>query len=230
MRRSTNQTELAAAFAELGKTLRGAEVVDVGCGDGTFVRHLAREGAKMLGVEVSPEQLACAQSAPNVAGERYARGGGEALPCGASSQDALVYVKSFHHVPVAAMPAALAEAERVLRPGGVVVAIEPLAQGDYFRLLQPLDDESAVRAAALEALNTPPEGLKPVLQRDYLVAIQFRDFDAMVETMVAADARRRSRLGPAEPAMRATFDRAARPVGEAVAFDQPMRIVVLRRA
>lgn len=229
MRRSTNQAELAAAFAELGATLRGADVVDIGCGDGTFVRYLAREGAKTLGVEVSLEQLSRAQSAPKVADERYARSGGEALPCGAASQDALLYVKSFHHLPVAAMPAALAEAERVLRPGGVLAAIEPLAQGDYFRLLQPLDDESTVRAAALEALHNPPAGLNPVLERDYLVTIRFRDFDAMVETLVAADVERQSRLGLAEPAMRAAFARAALRDGEAVAFDQPMRLIVLRR-
>lgn len=230
MRRSTNQAELASALAELGKSLRGADVVDVGCGDGGFVRHLAREGATALGVEVSPEQLARAEAAPKVAGERYARGGGEALPCAVSSQDALVFVKSFHHVPVAAMGAALAEAVRVLRPGGVLAAIEPLAQGDYFRLLQPVDDETAVRAAAQEALGAPPSGLEPVLRRDYLVTVRFRDFEAMAATLIAADAQRRSRLNAVEAAMREAFARTARPDGDAFAFDQPMRIVVLRRA
>jgi len=50
-------------------------VVDVGCGDGSLVRHLARHGAHVIGVEVGAEPLARARAHEPVADERYEQAG-----------------------------------------------------------------------------------------------------------------------------------------------------------
>ncbi|HYD66281.1 class I SAM-dependent methyltransferase, partial [Azospirillum sp.] len=60
--------------------LRGKAVADVGCGDGAMVRHLTREGAVVVGLEPSPQQLARARAAEPAGGETYREGRGEALP------------------------------------------------------------------------------------------------------------------------------------------------------
>jgi SAM-dependent methyltransferase len=221
---TSNLDELLAALAEFGVAIRGAAIADVGCGDGAFTRGLARAGARPTGIEVSSAQLARVEAAARIGDERYAVGAGDALPFAAKSLDAIVYCKSFHHVPVVAMPAALAEAARALRPGGLLIVIEPLAQGAYFELVKPLDDESAVRAAALSALAEPPAALCPLAERDYLVVNRFDGFESVVAALVAPDPERRRALPAAEPAMREAFARLGRRDGEAFVFDQPTRL------
>jgi ubiquinone/menaquinone biosynthesis C-methylase UbiE len=107
-------------------------VVDVGCGPGTAVRRAARLGASVIGVDPAPVMLRVARiltrSSETV---RYANGTAEALPVPDQSVSVLWTIASVHHW--ADLDAALAEATRVLRPGGRLVAIErrtrPGAQG-----------------------------------------------------------------------------------------------------
>ncbi|HYG87498.1 MAG TPA: class I SAM-dependent methyltransferase [Azospirillum sp.] len=223
-RRSTHKAMLAEVL-----DLRGKAVADVGCGDGAMLRHLTREGATAVGLEPSPEQLARARAAAPVGGETYKEGRGEALPFADGALDAVLYFNSFHHLPLDAMRPALAEAARVLRPGGAVVAVEPLAEGAYFAVLKPVEDETAVRAAAYEALREPPAGLVPELETVYLNTVRFRDFAQFIDSVVAADASRRERLPAVEAAMRRLFDEGARVEDGKAAFDQPMRLMVLRK-
>ena len=110
-------------------TLKGARVLDVGCGDGTLVRMMAREGAKVIGLEISEDQLVRARTASPVADETYRVGRAEALPFDDNAFDIVVIFNSLHHVPVAAQDKALAESARVLKSGGFLFVMEPLAQG-----------------------------------------------------------------------------------------------------
>jgi len=79
-------------------------------------------------------------------------------------------MKSFHHLPVAAMRPALTEAARVLAPGGRLVAVEPLPEGTFFELTRLADDETEVRAAAYAALKSPPPALIP--EREFSTTAQ----------------------------------------------------------
>src|SRR5271165_7626295 len=149
-------------FEALAEVLEpgGKRIVDVGCGDGAVVRHLVRQGATAMGIEVSEEQLERARAKAGE-GETYGVASGEGLPCPDGSADAILYLKSFHHVPGALMRPALEEASRVLAPGGRLIVIEPLADGSYFEAMRPLEDETEVRAAAYSVLQDPPSGLSP---------------------------------------------------------------------
>lgn len=108
----------------------GKQLIDVGCGNGHLVRHLARHGAQVLGVECSPRQLAAAHAAARVADETIVEGVGQALPAADASADIVVFFNSLHHIPGEHMATALNEACRVLRADGVVYVAEPLAEGE----------------------------------------------------------------------------------------------------
>ena len=207
-------------------------VVDVGCGDGSLVRHLARRGARAVGVEVGEEPLRRAREHPPVGGERYEHGVAQALPLDDASADAIVFANSLHHVPGDALDAALAEAARVLRPGGLLYVQEPVAEGPYFELLRPVDDETAVRAAAHAAIGRAAEhGLRHEGELRFESDVVHPDFASFRDRVVLADAERARALSGIEDDLRERFERTAERADDGTfRFRQPMRVDVLRRA
>ena len=89
-------------------------MLDIGCGEGELARHLPADG--WVGVDNSPAML---ERAP----EGAVLGEAEALPFrdGSFGSAALLYV--LYHLPDPAR--ALAEAGRVLRPGGLIAVAAP---------------------------------------------------------------------------------------------------------
>jgi SAM-dependent methyltransferase len=198
--RLTLKEAIDAVLEPAGKT-----IIDVGCGDGAIVRHLAGLGAVAIGIEVSEGQL---ERARKQAGERevYRVAGGESLPFADDSAGAILFMKSFHHIPLQSMPAALEEAARVLEPGGQLVVIEPLAEGNYFDAMRPLEDETAVRAAAYAVLKSPPANLLPDDEFFYDTVIRFRDASHFIEAVTAPDPARRERLPEVEAELRRRYE------------------------
>lgn len=114
--------DLLDAHARIGPDER---VLDVGCGTGTYVRRLLDRNADqaVVGADVSPGMLAEARRkagpAPNA---RFVEASAEALPFEAGTFDVVVSASALHY---ARRPdAALAEAARVLRPGGRLVVLD----------------------------------------------------------------------------------------------------------
>lgn len=103
-------------------------VLDDGCGNGLLFDHFAKSGRSMerlYGVDLSMNMLAFAQKRFEAIGLPGALVRGDAcrLPFAASSFD-VVYARSLlHHLPAPAM--GTAEAARVLKPGGLFVALDP---------------------------------------------------------------------------------------------------------
>src|SRR4051794_28949976 len=181
-------------------------VVDVGCGEGSLVRHLARRGARAIGIEVAPEPLARARARAPVADERYEQAGAQALPLADASADAVVFSNSLHHVPGDALDAALAEAARVLRPGGIAYVQEPLAEGPYFALLRPVDDETEVRAAAAAAIGRAgTHGLVHERELRFDADVVHPSFDSFRDRVVLADAARAEAFAALEDDLRERF-------------------------
>ncbi len=91
----------------------GRRVADVAAGTGKLTRLLAATGAELVGVEPVPAMRATFAAA--VPGIALVGATAEALPFAAASLDAVTVAQAFHWFDPAA---ALAEAARVLRPGG----------------------------------------------------------------------------------------------------------------
>lgn len=207
----------------------GRDVVDVGCGDGWLVRALAERGARVLGVDRFESPLAAARARPQVAGERYERADARELPLADGSVDVVVYVNSLHHVPTEGLDAALAEARRVLRPGGVLYVQEPLAEGPYYEASRLVEDEREVRRAAGKALERAP-GFRSELRVGFQVPVRFDDFEAFRERHVLANADRAATFAAREDELRATFEHLAERHDDGWRFLQPTRTDVVRRA
>jgi ArsR family transcriptional regulator len=118
---SPGRTWEAAARAFVG-LLRLGDVLDAGCGDGTIAELLAPRARSITGLDRSEKMLAAARQrlagAPHV---RFARGDLERLPAAPESFDhvLMLNVLTYAERP----PRALAEAARVLRPGGDLVLV-----------------------------------------------------------------------------------------------------------
>jgi SAM-dependent methyltransferase len=178
--------------------LRDKTVVDIGCGDGAFVRALASAGATALGIEVSDDAVARARERdPD---HRYELGGAEKLPLEDQSVDVATLMRSLHHVPDPS--SAFPELRRVVRE--YVWIAEPLPEGDLFELLRSVDDETEVRANAQRAI-AEQDGFDRVETIEYDVTLPVPTFEALRERVLAADPTRAERFAEVEPQLRERF-------------------------
>jgi ubiquinone/menaquinone biosynthesis C-methylase UbiE len=107
-------------------SLKGARVLDIGVGEGQSSVLLARAGAEVKGIDVSSEALSRARELARRCGVKpeFFNMAGEELHFSAASFDAILCMSAYHHMD---LERATSEFVRVLRPGGRVVMIEPLA-------------------------------------------------------------------------------------------------------
>jgi ubiquinone/menaquinone biosynthesis C-methylase UbiE len=148
MREATFRGRLSAQV--LDGLPSGGCVVDVGCGTGTLAIALATDGADVVGVDGDAEVLALARAKPGADAVQWRKGLATALPLASASADRVVMSLLLHHLDAGAKRAALAEAVRVLRPGG------RLHVADWGR---PRDALTRVGAWALTRVDGP-EGLR----------------------------------------------------------------------
>jgi ubiquinone/menaquinone biosynthesis C-methylase UbiE/DNA-binding transcriptional ArsR family regulator len=98
---------------------------DLGCGTGATAVSLAPYVARVIGVDASAEMLAAAASRlSRFENVELRRGTLEALPLDDGSLDAALMMLVLHHLP--APGEALAEAARVIKPGGRVLIVDML--------------------------------------------------------------------------------------------------------
>lgn len=107
----------------------GAHVLDAGCGTGRIARYLVDRGLSVVGVDLSPGMLAMARrDHPDL---ELHEGSLTALPLADASVDGVVFWYSLIHLSDEELPVALAEAVRVLRPGGHVLLAFQKGEGTY---------------------------------------------------------------------------------------------------
>src|SRR5213596_3318520 len=100
----------------------GMNVLELGCGTGYFTRELARSGADVVAIDVSPDLLEVAKancSTPNV---RYEIQNAYELSCPDAVFDSVVGSSVLHHLEI---EEAIREIYRVLKPSGTIYFTEP---------------------------------------------------------------------------------------------------------
>lgn len=109
------------------EALQGSRLVlDVGCGEGQVSRRVSATGARVIGVDLSVEQIV--EAARRQGGPHYAQAPAHALPFADATFDAVVVCLMLEHIDV--LEPVLAEFARVLEPGGrlIVFLNHPLLQ------------------------------------------------------------------------------------------------------
>lgn len=212
--------------------LAGARILDIGSGDGALARWLAEQGAaQVIGIECTAAQLAKARASETPSTVSYIEGVGQNLPLPDASQDIAILFNSLHHIPASAMAAALGEARRVLVGGGLLYIAEPIAEGPRFELGRLVDDETEIRALAYQALKTAAASDGWMMVEEYLYRYEsiIPNFEHFRDTTLRIRPERATILATHEERLRADFQRLGRPHDQGVAFDQPMRVNILKR-
>jgi ubiquinone/menaquinone biosynthesis C-methylase UbiE len=178
--------ELRADTYELLRPAPGQAVADVGCGGGLAVAELAERGARPVGIDASQDMVTVArQRWPE---HEFLLGSAEKLPLDDGSLAGYRADKVFHDL---ADPAgALAEARRVLAPGGRIVLLDP----DWDTLAIDSDDPDLTRTIVHARADRLPS---PYVARQYralLLDSGFTDVTVEGRTWVFTDDRMLSML------------------------------------
>lgn len=176
------------ALVMLMRDRADARVLDLGCGGGHVTFNVAKLVKAIVAYDLSPEML---DVVARVARERglgnvtTQQGAVERLPFDDGSFDAVLSRFSAHHWRD--LDAGLREAERVLRPGGMLAIVDTVSPGTplvdtYFQALELLRDCSHVRnyARAEWEAAIARAGLRPRSVAPFRLRL---DFKAWVERM-----------------------------------------------
>jgi SAM-dependent methyltransferase len=207
------QERAIACARDVAGHLRPGDVLEIGVGTGIVAAALRAQAPhvdRLIGVDISVDMLA--QARRRLPGA-VVRASALHLPFGAGRFDSVVAVHILHLVTD--LDATLAEAARVLRPGGRLVSVHSAPEHEEedelafaTRRLRELDDRrrdapSAVREAALRAglrcvdqhpssprtAQHTPAGLADLITRrswSYLWTIDEATWAAEVEPVIAA--------------------------------------------
>lgn len=148
------------AFMTMLPEVSGLVGLDLGCGEGHNTRLVGRRGAQVVGVDVAPTFLRAAvgEERADPAGVSYLQADGACLPVGDQAVDFVVAFMSL--MDMADASGSLAEAYRVLRPGGFLQfsVLHPLSLVPYRRWISDDDGERVALAVGGYFEGGPLEG------------------------------------------------------------------------
>lgn len=112
----------AAMYVSAGRLAPGRKALEIGCGTGVFTSLVARTGARITAIDLSPDLLLQATAAHSASNVRFLVMNAEKLEFPAASFDCVYGTSVLHHLD---LEKTLPEMLRVLKPGGVFVFTEP---------------------------------------------------------------------------------------------------------
>jgi ubiquinone/menaquinone biosynthesis C-methylase UbiE len=145
-------------------------VVDVGRGTGTLTIAVAERlpRARVVGVDGDPKVLDLAHDKAGSDRIELVEGLADGLPLDDGEVDVVVTTLVFHHLPLGVKRAALAEARRVVRPGGRLVV------GDWGRPQDPLMSVAFFAIQTLDGFATTGDNRRGMVP-ELIVEAGFED-------------------------------------------------------
>jgi len=138
--------------------------VDIGCGTGTFALALKsrRPDVEVIGVDGDNEIMALAKTKPGASTVRWREGLAKETPVASESADVVTVSLVLHHLLPEDKRKGLAEAKRILKPGGDLHIADwgkpsdPLTSGAFFvaQAIDGFDRTADHRAGRLPAFVT----------------------------------------------------------------------------
>jgi 2-polyprenyl-3-methyl-5-hydroxy-6-metoxy-1,4-benzoquinol methylase len=153
------------ALSVIGR-LEGARVLDVGCGDGENAILLARLGAQVTGIDVSPRAIELAEKRAQldkVTGRTHFVCAPVATAKMEERQFDVIWIDNVLHHLLNELDATMSALCRWARPGALFVAIEPVNRAPLLRRLR--------RFVPLRTDATPDE--RPLEERDLAVVRRY---------------------------------------------------------
>jgi 2-polyprenyl-3-methyl-5-hydroxy-6-metoxy-1,4-benzoquinol methylase len=129
---------LEYAYHLLGDA-RGKLVLDYGCGDGIHSLTLARRGARVKSLDISPELIHVARQRLRLngidSGVEFINGSAHEIPLPDESVDVVFGIAILHHLDLALSSR---EVHRVLKPGGRAIFQEPVRNSRFMKTIRGL--------------------------------------------------------------------------------------------
>lgn len=133
--------------------------VDIGCGPGDLVHEVAKRGIRSIGVDTSPEllELARARTSDLQQQPEFRVATAASLPLDTASVDVATIIEVIEHLDEETIDRTLAEAHRILRPGGSLIVTTPNAEDLMSRTVQCPDCGAEFHAVQHERSWTAAE-------------------------------------------------------------------------
>ena len=214
-------TPAAAQLVKYAGVRDGQGVLDVGCGTGVVAITAARKGARVTGLDLTPELLQRARENAAIAQVEidWHEGDAEKLPFGDAEFD--VVLSQFGHVFAPRPEVATAEMLRVLRPGGTIA----------FSTWPPEMLVGRMFSLVSSYMPPPPPGVSPPPQWGEPGIVRERLGGAVRDLLFKRNTMRVPTLSPQHA--RANMERTAGPVVKLVELlggTDPARLEKFRRA
>ena len=186
-----NPEDVAVATIVESKPQR---VLDVGCGPGELTEHIARSGAEVCGIDISPRMVELTR-ARGIAAQLADV---EQLPFADRDFDCVFAGWVLYHVPD--LDRAVSECARVLRPGGRLVATTYYEENlsELWDLVGETEPRSALSFSRANGADVLARHFRRVEQRDIEAELVFPDAES-IRGFIAATIDR-AHLAPQVPA------------------------------